>query len=390
MLPNYEDCLKLCQYNDSPFYETKSVIDGFTISLFNYRLATNSDFKRPFAKELRGICFVFNLDGTLFKRYILLQKFFNLNQVEESLLYNVKDYKIININNKEDGSLATFVKLPNGRIIGKSKMGFDNDQAKGITDVYSKNREIKDLVDFCLDKDIIPVFEYVAPFNRIVLKYNVEELILLRLRDNNTGKYLDLNQFLEKFNGVKFAKFENNYSSIEEMVDDVIVQEDKEGVVVHCLDNNGNDFMFKVKTTWYNIRHRLFTEDIYRENILIGYIINDNIDDVISQLSEEDFELRNRIDVISNLVKHEINILVNQIDLLYNDFLNLNSDRKEFALKNAGDKFVSLGFRRIKGEDSFEIAKSTILDKTKKLSTAREWLSSKMDIEFVDTTQYEE
>ncbi len=384
MLPDYRDCQNLCQYKDSPFYETKLVIDGYTVSLFNYRLATNSDFQKSFAKELRGICFVFNQDETLFKRYILLQKFFNLNQTEESLLQNIKEYKLVAINNKEDGSLATFIKLPNGRVLGKSKMGFDNDQAKGITNLYLENKNIKNLVDFCLDNDIVPVFEYVSPFNRIVLKYQVEELILLRLRDNNSGKYLDLNPFLNRFKDIKFAKFENNYSSIEEMVNDVVVQEDKEGVVVHCLDNNQNDFMFKVKTIWYNIRHKLFSEDIHRENILIEYILNDNIDDILSQLSVEDVELRNRIDVISNVVKQEINLLVNQIDLLYNDFLDLNSDRKEFALKYVGSQFVALGFRKIRGEDSFQIARSFILDKTKKLFTARQWLSSKMNIEFVN------
>lgn len=389
MLPDYRDCQNLCQYKDSPFYETKLVIDRYTVSLFNYRLATNSDFQKPFAKELRGICFVFNQDETLFKRYILLQKFFNLNQTEESLLQNIKEYKLVAINNKEDGSLATFIKLPNGRVLGKSKMGFDNDQAKGITNLYSENKNIKNLVDFCLDNDIVPVFEYVSPFNRIVLKYQVEELILLRLRDNNSGKYLDLNPFLNRFKDIKFAKFENNYSSIEEMINDVVVQEDKEGVVVHCLDNNQNDFMFKVKTIWYNIRHKLFSEDIHRENILIEYILDDNIDDILSQLSVEDVELRNRIDNISNVVKQEINLLVNQIDLLYNDFLDLNSDRKEFALKYVGSQFVALGFRKIGGEDSFQIAKSFILDKTKKLSTARRWLSSKMNIEFVNIN-YEE
>lgn len=387
MLPDYRDCQNLCQYKDSPFYETKLVIDGYTVSLFNYRLATNSDFQKSFAKELRGICFVFNQDETLFKRYILLQKFFNLNQTEESLLQNIKEYKLVAINNKEDGSLATFIKLPNGRVLGKSKMGFDNDQAKGITNLYLENKNIKNLVDFCLDNDIVPVFEYVSPFNRIVLKYQNEELILLRLRDNNSGKYLDLNPFLNRFKDIKFAKFENNYSSIEEMVNDVVVQEDKEGVVVHCLDNNQNDFMFKVKTIWYNIRHKLFSEDIHRENILIEYILNDNIDDILSQLSVEDVELRNRIDAISIVVKQEINLLVNQIDLLYNDFLDLNSDRKEFALKYVGSQFVALGFRKIRGEDSFQISKSFILDKTKKLFTARRWLSSKMNIEFVD---YEE
>jgi hypothetical protein len=53
---------------------------------------------------MRGICFIFNTDGSLFKRFLLLEKFFNLNQVPESMYSIVKDYKIKAISNKEDGS----------------------------------------------------------------------------------------------------------------------------------------------------------------------------------------------------------------------------------------------------------------------------------------------
>ncbi len=388
MLPNYQDCQNLCQYKDSPFYETKLVIDGFNISLFNYRLATYSDFQKPFAKEMRGICFVFNTDGSLFKRYILLQKFFNLNQVEESLLHNIIGYKILSVNNKEDGSLATFIKLPNGKVLGKSKMGFNNDQAKGITEVYLRDKNIKSLVNFCLDNDIIPVFEYVSPFNRIVLKYKNEELILLRLRDNSTGKYLEINSILTKFNGIKVANNESKFSSLENLVEVVVDEVEKEGVVVHCLDNSGNDFMFKIKTKWYNTLHHLFTEEVHRENVLVDYILNEKIDDVLSQLSEEDLELRNRINLISECVKHEINLLISQIDNLYQDFLDLGSDKKEFAIKWIGSKLSHLGFRKIKGEDSFEIAKSNILDNTKKLTTARAWLMERIEsIKFTDNLE---
>ena len=53
----------------------------------------------------------------------------------------------------------------------------------------SFNKEVKSLVDWALNNNIVPVFEYVSPNNRIVLRYPSEELILLRLRDNVTGKH---------------------------------------------------------------------------------------------------------------------------------------------------------------------------------------------------------
>src|ERR1022692_3788022 len=124
MIPSYEECLEICAKPESSFYETKFVLEGYSISLFNYRMAQYKDFVTPLeskpeikAYELRGLCFVFDKDGSLFNRYILLEKFFNLNQVPESMYSVVKDYKIKYINNKEDGSIASFIKLPNGSVI---------------------------------------------------------------------------------------------------------------------------------------------------------------------------------------------------------------------------------------------------------------------------------
>ena len=118
-LPNYEDCVEMCAKEDAAFYESKFVIDGYNISVFNYRLAQYKDFVTPLenkpdvkAYEMRGLTFVFNEDGSLFRRFLLLEKFFNLNQVPEAMYSIVKDYKIKFINNKEDGSIASFIKLP--------------------------------------------------------------------------------------------------------------------------------------------------------------------------------------------------------------------------------------------------------------------------------------
>jgi hypothetical protein len=59
-----------------------------------------------------------------------------------------------------------------------------------------------------LDNGIDATFEYVSPMNRIVLRYLQEELILLRMRDNKTGEYLDLNDYLDKIGSIKVAPFE--------------------------------------------------------------------------------------------------------------------------------------------------------------------------------------
>ena len=375
-LPTYDEAVALTILPESPFYETVKYIDNFKISLFNYRLAQNKDFVDKKNRELRGLTFVFNTDGSLFKRYILLEKFFNLNQVEWSMYSVVKDYKVKSIMNKEDGSIASFIKLPNGRVLGKSKMSFDSEQAVGINKIYETNSDIKNFVDYSFDKDFTIILEYVSPMNRIVLEYTKEELILLKLRDNKTGKLLDISDYADKLGSIKVAKSEA-ITDLDTLIDIIKIQEDKEGFVILTEDNDGNDFSYKMKNKWYCDRHNLITNDLYREHILIAYVLDEKIDDVIAQIPEYAVEVRNRVDKIISVIKHVLAEKVLDIEKSYANFVELGSSQKEYALKyNRIDKNFSIVMSMAnRGKDSYELTKDWLRDKTKKLLIARDFLS---------------
>ena len=420
-IPSYQQAVALCQCVDSPFYETKIEVNGFGVSIFNYRLAQYSDFNAPIFEqpklkgfEMRGLTFVFNKDGSLYNRYVLLEKFFNLNQVADSMYSVVKNYKIRYVNGKEDGSIATFIKLPNGEILGKSKMGFDNTQANGINRIYKTNPDVRAFVDFCLDGDIVPIFEYVSPQNRIVLRYPKEELILLRLRDNKTGKHIDIKDHLDKIGSIKIAAFEDGYT-LEDLIEKSKSEVDKEGWVVQFE----NAQMIKIKTDWYRNLHSIYTSDIYREHIIIGYILDDVIDDVVSQIPEDEKETHLRIQKIISIVKVEINKLVSQINSAYKEFVNSGSNKKDYAINHRvgntnfhfvmsmdkGEKLKSLSKedileyydsvedweKAIEKSQPYNLAVESIRDKTKRLEIAREWLESKdSSLFFKDPEESEE
>jgi RNA ligase len=411
-IPTYEQALELCSGEDAPFYESKMVVDGFNVSVFNYRLAQYKDFANPIPEkpelkgyEMRGLTFVFNEDGSLFNRYVLLEKFFNLNQVPDSLYSVVKNYKIKFVNNKEDGSIASFVKLPNGKVIGKSKMGFDNDQADGINRVYKTNKEVKSLVDWSLDNNIVPVFEYVAPNNRIVLRYPSEELILLRLRDNVSGKHIDIRDHLDKVRTIRVAPFEDEIKDLDQLIELTATQVDKEGSIVTCEDEMGRDFFFKIKTPWYCERHGLLTEDLYREHIIIGYILDDKIDDILGQIPEDEKEAHIRINKIVDIVKKSISDKVSEIEKDYRQYVSMNISKKDYAINHRKNN-PNFGFvmNMVKADDlkkmskeeildiydniedyekalqrcePYEMAKMWLRDLNKRLNLSREWLQTK-------------
>lgn len=380
-IPTYEECLEICSKPDATFYESKYVISGFPISVFNYRLAQYKDFIEPLdsnpnikAYEMRGLTFVFNQDGTLFKRFVLLEKFFNLNQTPESMYSIVKNYKIKYVNNKEDGSIASFIKLPNGDVVGKSKMGFDNEQSNGINRIYKTRKDVKEFVDWCLQNDITSIFEYVSPANRIVLRYLSEDLILLRMRDNTTGKHLDIRNYLDKISTIKIAPFDDDYKDLDTLIEVIAKQVDKEGVIVQTEDHNGKDLFFKLKTPWYVERHGLLTNDIYREHIIIGYILDDKIDDVLGQVPEDEVEAHSRINKIISIIRKVVDQKSREIKESYKVFTNMGSNRKEYALRKKRDPNFSYVMAMANGQDSYDLAKEWVRNNTKRLLIAREFL----------------
>jgi len=410
-LPSYEDCVEMCSGEESPFYESKMVVDGYNVSIFNYRLAQYNDFVKPLegkpevnAYEMRGLTFVFNKDGSLYKRFLLLEKFFNLNQVPESMYSIVKNYKIKFVNDKEDGSIASFIQLPNGKIVGKSKMGFDNDQANGINKIYNTNHDIKHFVDYCMENNIVPIFEYVAPSNRIVLRYSNEELILLRLRDNKTGKHIDIKNYLDKLGSIKVAPFKDDFKDLDSLIELTGTEIDKEGYVVQAEDEFGNDFLFKLKTPWYCERHGLLTDDLYRENVILGYILDDKIDDILGQIPEDEKEAHERIEKLISMVKKAIAEKSIEVDNLYQVYVDMGRNKREFAIKYSRNEKFPFVSEMIKADelkkmdkeeilskydsieryeqslqqkDKFELIKSWLKEKTKRLAMARDWIQKK-------------
>jgi hypothetical protein len=65
-----------------------------------------------------------------------MNKFFNLNQTECSSYELVKEEKIKGIAYKEDGSIISFIKLPNNKILAKSKTSFESEQAIEAQKIY--------------------------------------------------------------------------------------------------------------------------------------------------------------------------------------------------------------------------------------------------------------
>lgn len=341
--------------------------------------------------ELRGLTFVFNKDGSLFKRYLLVEKFFNINENESTRLEDLKKLTIKSVYEKEDGSIVSFVKLPNNKVVAKSKASFDSYQAVSSNKIYQENVNLQKFVNESLDNDLSPIFEYVSPFNKVVLIYEKDELILLRLRNNITGEYLNI----ENIPDIKIPKrFDYSLDQLEELSKTV---ENKEGWVIEFANN----LKVKQKTDFYFRLHKLYTEDLNREDYLIEKIVKEEIDDVVSILDNSDYHnfIREKVGLITNTISNYIDLKSKKVIDLYNifkamgdtkkfvsEFLKhpefsyvMNLDKLDRFSKKSSDEIKDLE-RHLQILNSLDLEnqiKTHILARTYRLENAKSWLLSK-------------
>ena len=247
-IPTYEECIEIVNNNpDMYFYERKYLIDSYYISTFGYRYAKYNNFFLPLidkpyvnALDLKGITFVFD-DDKSYKHYLLLHKFWELDQYKHCTYDHYKDKKIKNVTTKEDGFLVSFLKLPNGKIISFTKHDFE-DLTNIKSNKFLDNPDYFNFINRCLDNNVQPIFELIG--EKLTVDYgDLNELILLKLRNNLTGEYLNIEDF--DTTGIEIVSTIDK--TLDELIDISNIVKNCEGWVVHFED----DDLLKVKTNWW-------------------------------------------------------------------------------------------------------------------------------------------
>lgn len=360
----YEDAVKICKaYKNFNFYPTETRIDNFKVVTFNYFLCDYRYFVTPLreepeinARDMRGVTFVFNEDGTLYKRFLMLEKFFNLNQVEETQFHILKDKKIKNITVKEDGSLIAFMNLPNGKVFAKTQAGFSNEQSLEAMKIYNANVKIANFVNDSLKQNFTPLFEYVAFDNRVVLKYTGRELRLIGIRHNETGNYHPAhNTSAEIMYGIRAIERMEGLFTLEQLVDKMKSSVDIEGIVIQFEDNQ----LVKIKTDWYFNLHGIRTVNIFREDFVIEHYLSETLDNATQELNmTDDADAFAFIERVKKAVHNWSDHIEKNVDILVDTY----TDPKGFYFGNwskfATDKhksaFFGLARKKIENPEDYK------------------------------------
>ena len=314
-IPSFEECVAIVAAN-AAFDHTKQIVDGFIIHNFGYNLPGLMDFLEPIkgdtsvnAKELRGITFVED-NGTFHGPYLMLNKFWCLNQTAGAMLSDVKNIPIQRVQNKLDGSLIRFIPLPNGRIIAKSKGAVQNPHTAIAEMLLADDADLRDFVELTIEMGCAAIFELIGPDNKVVLEYNKPELRLLQTRNETTGLYMDIRHHGHVIDGkVKTAEF-LNITTWEQVQEYQRTMKGTEGLVITLQYPGG---LLKAKTDWYENMHRHVMEKDYSDKAFIEMILDETMDDALGA-TDPNSAVYARMTNLQNLVGTWFNVTVREVD----------------------------------------------------------------------------
>jgi T4 RnlA family RNA ligase len=386
-IPTLRQAKKLVKTNEA-FISKVEKVNGANIHHFDYLLASPKDFTvTPYAKELRGICYVTSFFGLFSDAWPMLHKFHNLNECEGYMEKDLKDYILDDVEIKEDGSVVSFIKVK-GKWIAKSHYSFASYQATQAQKLLTS--ELENLLDHCLDYDIVPIFELVGKNNRVVVEYDDKiSLRLISARYKTSGNYLGLggirkiapnagvevveSVYEEKYNCMPMTQILEHFKNLAETVEDI------EGWVLTLYNPYTQDYKkVKIKTKWYLNLHGVLTGTSTYANNIIEMVLNKTIDDLLTQMGLEEGDSRlewinevtETIDKIFNHQYHRITDLIEKENGL--------SD-KEFAEKYKEDPYFTVIMRVRKGHDLTTKLKEYILHATRRKEMAEQFLEDFKD-----------
>lgn len=358
----WED-LSLLVKNNEAFYFVDQELDNLWYRIFSYRLASYTDFLAPGAIECRGIMFEIEKfeDGGV-EPYRLasmpMQKFWNLNENPNTMNLDLSKVKEMTL--KADGSLISTY-LHNGELRLKSKTSLFSDQAVAAMKWLDKSENAslkRDLLHLCFDDSVgncTVNMEWCAPDNRIVIGYLNPHLIILNVRDNLTGLYIDTATIFKKY--WDLAEFwitkvipNPDRETYAEFVARIPTMTDVEGFVVELASGQ----LVKIKTEWYLVQHRA-KDSINSPRRLFETVVEEATDDLRTLFATDPLVIK-MIEEMELKVDKIYNHLVSTVEKFYE--ANKNLDRKEYAIlgqKELDRLYFSLAMNKyLKKADSYK------------------------------------
>ena len=325
------------------FIEKELEVNGHKVSIFSYLLASYKDFKEHDAFELRGLTYVHDSDEIWYS----CPKFFNVNETEEFSQEVLKKDTLVKVYDKLDGSLVQPIKFPDGSIIWKSKSSFTSAQAVSANKL---GKEIEDQVKEMIKDGYVPIFEYTAPENQIVVGYDKPALTLIMVRDFS-GNFYNVEKLGLKY-GLPFP--ESFDYSLDELLALKKTEKDIEGWIL-LFENAG---LVKLKTDWYLNLHGTVSNVYSNVHTIANLVLDEKLDDVLTNLNEG--STKNFVYEIQNKVDSKFNEMYSKVFSVLKEAKNSGITKKEFALQYNKKPWFTIAAKCFNSDDLEDCVKDSL------------------------------
>lgn len=325
----WDQLMALCESSECFFYADQERF-GQVYRIFNYRLASYTDFLQPGALECRGIMYVVDREGKDAVPLGLVSrsphKFFNWR--ENPFTMDITLDEVETVWDKADGSLISSYMSHEDEVCLKSKGSLHSDQAQAAeklirtesyNDLYQAVRKLE-------WKNYTVNMEYVAPDNRIVIGYEEPALIVLNARHRFTGEYMPWEKLMSSVPAERLVKryeFDNHEQQVK-FLENLPGMTGIEGVVAETF----NGQFMKMKTEAYMTAHRA-KDSINSDRRLFEAVLEEATDDLRTLFFDDPLALQ-RIEDMELKVDQIYNHAVDQVERFYER--NKHLERKEYAI----------------------------------------------------------
>lgn len=325
----YNNLMNLVASSEA-FYYTDVEYANSIYRIFNYRLASYTDFLRPGALECCGTMFELE-DGKAFRLAALpMEKFFNYK--ENSMVMDVDFSQTKRIMEKKDGYLvSSYLNInSNSSIVRlKSKGSLESKQCtKAMIWLNDKdNDELRSHIYKLTRAGYTVNMEWCAPYNRIAIGYEEPHLTILNVRNNVDGEYIyKENSLVSSCNAFMNAWVDEikDITNVDDFVFTIPHLENIEGYVIELNDSK----KVKLKTNWYLTRHKV-KDSVNSPRKRYEAVIDEATDDMRSLFFDDNVALT-LIDEMEKKVYTIYNHHVDMVERFYER--NKHLSRKDYAI----------------------------------------------------------
>ena len=329
----FSNLMNLVRDGADAFFFKDFELNSRVYRIFNYRLASYTQFQLADAKNCRGTMF----DVTDASNPLLVslppEKFFNY---EEGAVDHNTDKRLGDIMVKMDGSLISTY-THESQLMLKSKGSLFSSQAVDATKLLAMPSfvDLANNLSVLANEGFTVNLEYTAPHNRIVIPYQQEALTVLSVRRHADGRNFFasslMKEFLSSFPSLEphLVEFRNEELTPDYFVEKSRDEQEGEGYVVEIIPVDGSSpYLIKAKNTRYSTLHHT-KDSVNSDRRLFDAIIEEASDDLRGMFADDVWVL-NRVAEMENKVMPVFNKIVATVE----DFVTANKSliRKDFAI----------------------------------------------------------